>query len=210
MSVLLQNKHYVTQGYGLTRFARSNYGKKAYKNFGGIHPGIDFGTNGINIPCYSVCAGKVIYAGKNGGWGNYVEVEGKDGWLRQYAHLHAIDVKKGQIIMKGDKIGRVGTSGMSTGVHLHFGNRRKKGLWKWEYRDPKRDLKVKSLIPKLPTAKLVRLKNKPEIFAWTGRHIHHVPDMETLKFFFAQESIQNIDSSVMSKLPLGEPLISIK
>ena len=62
---------YVTQKYGLTDFAKSSVGKIAYKNFpGGIHPGIDLGTKGINLPAISTCDGVVVQAGKNGGWGN--------------------------------------------------------------------------------------------------------------------------------------------
>lgn len=135
----IDGEAYLTQGYGLTPFARSERGKRAYKNFqGGIHPGLDFGTHGRNSPVRSATDGKVVAAGPRGGWGNMVEVRGKDGWRRQYAHLDRVCARDGAAVRKGDVIGTVGNTGASTGIHLHYGNRR----WttRWEYRDPTNDL----------------------------------------------------------------------
>ena len=137
----IKGKCYQTQGYGLTEYARSPEGKKAYKNFpGGIHPGLDFGTAGINLPAIATVPGKVVRASMDGGWGNHVEIQGADGWRRQYAHLQSISVKEGEMVEAGQEVGKVGNTGASTGTHLHWGHRKSKLMGGWEYRDPSSDL----------------------------------------------------------------------
>ncbi|MQA26007.1 MAG: peptidoglycan DD-metalloendopeptidase family protein, partial [Micromonosporaceae bacterium] len=75
-------------------------------------------------PVRSAAAGRVVQAGPFGGYGNYVclahaQVRGQQ-MTTCYAHLSQILVRKGQVIPVGDYLGRVGSTGASTGPHLHF------------------------------------------------------------------------------------------
>lgn len=92
---------------------------------GGNHYGIDVGNAGIggnNI--YAAQSGTVITAyndgGYHGGFGNYVVIDHGDGVSTLYAHCRSVAVVEGQTVSKGDVIGYVGTTGWSTGNHLHF------------------------------------------------------------------------------------------
>ena len=201
----IEGKYYETQGYGLTQFASSATGRKAYANFpGGIHPGLDFGTGGINLQALSTIPGKVVFAGANGGWGNYVEVLGSDGWRRQYAHLESIGVKVGDSVMPGTVIGRVGTTGASTGTHLHYGNRRRTMLGAWEYRDPSGDLATVPAASPMPTGKLVKSKARAEVYAFNGTKLFYIPSIATLKFLFGVTKIEIVEEDVLSKIPKGD------
>jgi murein DD-endopeptidase MepM/ murein hydrolase activator NlpD len=72
--------------------------------------------------------GIVIYAGSDfGGYGNMVMIEGNRGWATLYGHFAKIEVKEGERVRQGDRIGQMGTTGRSTGVHLHFEIRRLSG-----------------------------------------------------------------------------------
>jgi len=83
------------------------------------HNGTDFGApTGTSIR--SVADGVVVYAGKNGGHGNYIKIKHQSPYQTSYSHLSKIKVKKGQRIKQGQIIGKVGTTGMSTGPHLHY------------------------------------------------------------------------------------------
>jgi murein DD-endopeptidase MepM/ murein hydrolase activator NlpD len=68
----------------------------------------------------SVGDGVVTFAGRQGGYGNVVEVRHGNGHSTMYAHLSRINVRNGQTVLKGDVIGAVGSTGWSTGPHLHF------------------------------------------------------------------------------------------
>ena len=88
-----------------------------------MHDGIDLASP-TGAPGASILAtdgGVVIYAGSKGGYGSYVEIDHGGGTKSWYAHLSAISVKAGQPVKQGDTIGAEGTTGNSTGVHLHFG-----------------------------------------------------------------------------------------
>ncbi len=90
------------------------------------HNGIDYrGSRGT--PVYAVSSGKVISAGRNGGYGNEVRIQHSN-MTSQYAHLNKIYVRRGQRVTKGTKIGVVGSTGNSTGPHLHFGLKQR-GRW---------------------------------------------------------------------------------
>ena len=71
-------------------------------------------------PIWTVGDGRVVRAGRNGGYGNFISVKHANGWVSQYAHLDKILVKKGQRVSQKEMIGRVGSTGMSTGPHLHY------------------------------------------------------------------------------------------
>jgi murein DD-endopeptidase MepM/ murein hydrolase activator NlpD len=62
-------------------------------------------------------------AGTNGGYGRMVEVDHGNGFTTRYAHLSAIDVEVGQVVRIGQIVGRVGSTGRSTGPHLHYETR---------------------------------------------------------------------------------------
>lgn len=64
--------------------------------------------------------GVVVFAGRQSGYGRLIKIRHKQGFETFYAHLNRIYVKKGQKVSRGDKIGAMGNSGRSTGVHLHY------------------------------------------------------------------------------------------
>lgn len=79
-------------------------------------------------PILAAHDGVVIYAGNDfGGYGNMVMIEGNRGWATLYGHFAKIEVKEGDRVRQGERIGQMGTTGRSTGVHLHFEIRRLSG-----------------------------------------------------------------------------------
>ncbi len=85
----------------------------------GYHTGVDFPVP-TGTPVKSVGAGTVVAAGWEGSFGYQVVVRHSDGRYSQYAHLSAISVKDGQSVGAGQRIGRSGSTGNSSGPHLHF------------------------------------------------------------------------------------------
>ncbi len=84
-----------------------------------MHTGVDFkGEPGD--PVRASAGGKVTEAGRNGGYGLMVEIDHGNGLVTRYAHLSGIEVSEGASVKPGQLIGRVGTTGRSTGPHLHF------------------------------------------------------------------------------------------
>ena len=84
-----------------------------------LHTGIDIGApSGARI--VAAGNGTVIYAGSNGGYGNFTMIDHGDGLVSCYAHQKKILVSKGQHVSAGTTIGYVGSTGLSTGPHLHF------------------------------------------------------------------------------------------
>lgn len=71
-------------------------------------------------PIKAAGAGKVIRAGWNGGYGRMVEIDHGNGLTTRYAHMSRISVKVGEHVEPGSVIGKVGSSGRSTGPHLHY------------------------------------------------------------------------------------------
>lgn len=204
---------YVTQSYGLTDFARSSTGRSYYKNFpGGIHPGYDFGTNRLPLPVVATVAGKIVRAGLDGGWGNHVELQGADGWNRQYAHLSAISVVLGAQVKPGDVLGKVGNSGSSSATHLHYGNRRRGTFGSWEYRNPSADFKDLPVVAPFPTGKLIKSSNPEDraVYIFNGRSKFPLPDWNTLEFLFGEKAkIEQVSDDILSKIPTGEILPSL-
>ncbi len=93
---------------------RSGYDFTAY------HPGVDFAGR-LGDPVYAADAGTVVYAGwSTVGYGNLIVLDHGNGYQTYYAHLSAIFVGCGQQVAKGATIGLVGSTGRSTGPHLHF------------------------------------------------------------------------------------------
>lgn len=83
------------------------------------HNGVDFGS-GRNTEVFAAANGKVVLAEFNRSFGNYIIVEHKDGTSSLYAHLETINVSKGNTVKKGDLIGYTGSTGRSSGAHLHY------------------------------------------------------------------------------------------
>ena len=83
--------------------------------------GTDFGA-GCGWPIYAAASGTVIYAGANGGYGNFVKIDHGGGVTTGYAHIVSggISVGYGQHVSVGQVIARVGSTGTSTACHLHF------------------------------------------------------------------------------------------
>ena len=83
------------------------------------HLGVDYGAP-IGTPVRSVGDGVVEFAGRQNGYGNVVQIKHSKERSTLYAHLSSMDVKAGQRIDQGQRLGAVGTTGWSTGPHLHF------------------------------------------------------------------------------------------
>ncbi len=83
------------------------------------HNGVDFaGKDGADV--IAVAAGVVVYSGPRSGYGKMVEINHGSGYSTRYGHHKALTVKAGDIVRKGEVIGLMGSSGRSTGPHVHF------------------------------------------------------------------------------------------
>ncbi len=89
------------------------------------HTGVDFPEN-QGTPVYATMAGLVVWSGENGPWGNLVVME-NSGCQTWYAHFDSINVYQGEVISRGEQIGNIGSTGNSTGYHLHYGIKKKQG-----------------------------------------------------------------------------------
>lgn len=87
-----------------------------------MHTGLDF-RGEVGDPVRATAAGSVTHAGWNGGYGKMVEIDHGNGFSTRYAHLFSIDVEVGQTVRIGEILGRVGSTGRSTGPHLHYETR---------------------------------------------------------------------------------------
>jgi murein DD-endopeptidase MepM/ murein hydrolase activator NlpD len=108
-----------------------------------FHSGMDFIAS-AGFPIRATAPGTVSVAGRNGGYGRMVEVDHGNGFSTRYAHMSRIRVKIGQKIAAGDIVGDVGSTGRSTGPHLHYEVRRN-----GEAVDPLRFLKAGKKIERL-------------------------------------------------------------
>ncbi|MCU0569717.1 MAG: LysM peptidoglycan-binding domain-containing protein [Oculatellaceae cyanobacterium Prado106] len=88
--------------------------------WGRMHQGIDIAAD-VGTPIFAAADGVIEYSGWNsGGYGNLVEVRHADGSMTRYAHLDRSLVKEGQRVKQGEQIAEMGSTGYSTGPHLHF------------------------------------------------------------------------------------------
>jgi murein DD-endopeptidase MepM/ murein hydrolase activator NlpD len=87
--------------------------------WGKLHPDENFATP-IGTPVHAISSGVIVFAGEASGYGNKVEIRHWDGTCSWYAHLSEIDVKVGEKVDPGELVGRVGSTGFSTGPHLHL------------------------------------------------------------------------------------------
>jgi murein DD-endopeptidase MepM/ murein hydrolase activator NlpD len=87
-----------------------------------MHTGLDFrGETGD--PVHATASGTVVHASWSGGYGRMVEIDHGNGFSTRYGHLSGIDVEVGQSIRVGQTVGRLGSTGRSTGPHLHYETR---------------------------------------------------------------------------------------
>ena len=101
----------VSSGYGM-RFHPISGQRKA-------HLGVDYAAP-TGTPVRTIGDGVVTFAGWQRGYGNVIQIQHKDRQSSLYAHLSRIDVSRGQRVEQGDRVGAVGSTGASTGPHLHF------------------------------------------------------------------------------------------
>ena len=111
LPVLLDDGFEVTSGFG----RRTD----PFTSRPAIHEGIDFGSR-ARRPVYSTAPGRVSFVGWKGGFGKMVEIDHGLGLRTRYAHLRTIFVKRGQEVDFRERIGEVGSTGRSSGPHLHY------------------------------------------------------------------------------------------
>jgi murein DD-endopeptidase MepM/ murein hydrolase activator NlpD len=99
----------------------SRYGMRRHPILGyrRMHSGLDFRA-AHGTPIYAATDGRVTYSGRNGSYGNYVRLNHAGGLGTGYAHMSRIAVHNGQQVRRGQVIGYVGSTGLSTGAHLHY------------------------------------------------------------------------------------------
>ena len=101
----------ITSGFG--------YRSDPFAGSPAFHAGLDFkGPTGA--PIYSAAKGKVAFVGRRPGYGNCVEINHGNGLRTRYAHMSAFRTRPGAMVTAGQVIGAVGSTGRSTGPHLHF------------------------------------------------------------------------------------------
>ena len=109
--VLPARLEYISSGFGF----RSD----PFTHTGAFHPGLDF-RGPVGAPIFAAARGFVSFAGRKSGYGNCVEVSHGDGVVTRYAHMSAFRAHVGQQVAAGQTIGAIGSTGRSTGPHLHF------------------------------------------------------------------------------------------
>ena len=99
----------------------SNYGWRIDPFTGqhSLHEGIDF-AGGVGTPILAAAGGVVVYAEYHSAYGNMVEIDHGNELITRYAHASKLHVKVGEMVLRGAKIAEVGSTGRSTGTHLHF------------------------------------------------------------------------------------------
>ena len=83
----------------------------------------------LGEPIFAADSGVVIYSGTiSGGYGNLVAIDHQNGYLTLYAHLNSLSLSCGQSVTRGQAVGTCGSTGNSTGAHLHFEVRQNGGF----------------------------------------------------------------------------------
>jgi murein DD-endopeptidase MepM/ murein hydrolase activator NlpD len=105
------NLEYISSGFG--------YRADPFTGGGDFHPGLDFrGPHGA--PIYAAARGTVSFVGWKSGYGNVVEIDHGNGLVTRYAHMSGFRTVVGKPVQPGEPIGLIGSTGRSTGPHLHF------------------------------------------------------------------------------------------
>jgi len=103
-------------GYFIRPTPRYNF----TQGYSALHAGVDLAID-AGTPVFAADSGTVVYAGWNpGGYGNLVVLDHGNGWRTYYAHLQSVHVRCGEWLSRGSTIGEIGSTGNSSGPHLHF------------------------------------------------------------------------------------------
>ena len=102
---------YISSGFG--------YRSDPFDGDAAFHAGLDFKAP-FGAPVFAAAWGRVAFVGQRNGYGNVVEIDHGNGLLTRYAHMSAFHARAGQPVRAGEVIGAVGSTGRSTGPHLHF------------------------------------------------------------------------------------------
>lgn len=105
------NLKYISSGFG--------YRRDPFTGRGAMHKGLDF-RGPVGAPIYAAAEGRVTFVGRKSGYGKVVEITHGNGLITRYAHMSKFSAKVGQRVDTGDVIGAIGSTGRSTGPHLHF------------------------------------------------------------------------------------------
>lgn len=99
----------------------SSYGYRhdPFTGAGAMHAGLDF-PGPLGTPILAAAPGRVVFVGRKSGYGNVVEVDHGQGILTRYAHLSGFSARVGAKVAAGEQIAKMGSTGRSTGSHLHF------------------------------------------------------------------------------------------
>lgn len=103
---------YITDGFGMRHNPFSGEGRETHE---GLDIAADFGT-----PVHTTADGIVVHAAPYAGYGNLVIIYHNNGITTRYGHLSRITVQQGQHLKRGEQIGHAGSTGRSTGVHVHY------------------------------------------------------------------------------------------
>ncbi|MCA0910202.1 M23 family metallopeptidase [Qipengyuania gaetbuli] len=104
-------KDLISSGFG--------YRRDPFNGRAAMHSGLDF-KGATGTPIYAAAKGRVTFVGRKGGYGNTVEIAHGNGLMTRYAHMSKFNAKVGQQVLPGQTIGAIGSTGRSTGPHLHF------------------------------------------------------------------------------------------
>jgi murein DD-endopeptidase MepM/ murein hydrolase activator NlpD len=104
-------RSYITSGFG--------YRADPFGRGRAMHKGIDFDAD-VGDAVMSVADGVVSFAGVRSGYGNTIEVDHGNGYVTRYAHNSRLTVKAGDLVRAGEQVARAGSTGRSTGAHVHF------------------------------------------------------------------------------------------
>ncbi len=102
---------YISSGFG--------YRSDPFTGEGAMHAGLDF-KGPIGAPIYAAAKGVISFAGIRSGYGNCIEIDHGNGLLTRYAHMSAFRARVGDKVGPGSVVGAIGSTGRSTGPHLHF------------------------------------------------------------------------------------------
>jgi murein DD-endopeptidase MepM/ murein hydrolase activator NlpD len=106
------NFEYISSGFGFRPNPFTGGG-------GEFHPGLDF-KGPYGAPIFAAARGTVSFVGQRSGYGNCVEIDHGNGLVTRYAHMSAFRTQLGKQVVPGEQIGQIGSTGRSTGPHLHF------------------------------------------------------------------------------------------
>ncbi|MGY0797697.1 M23 family metallopeptidase [Lysobacter sp. A286] len=111
----------VPSGEPIDSYITSNFGYRADPIRGGraLHKGIDFEAN-VGDPVMAVADGVVSFSGRRSGYGNTVEIDHGNGYVTRYAHNSKLSLKVGALVRAGQQVAKAGSTGRSTGAHVHF------------------------------------------------------------------------------------------